>query len=356
MKKNLTNYLILITIVFANTGCNSGHDDPNRIDTTWRLGSPRSGDVFVVGRDDANVVVWKNGVVQYLTDTHWFLSASQNLTSSVFVYGNDVYVAGTVLRDRPQLATVWKNGVAQHFNDQTNPNNAEVNSIFVSGGDVFVTGSEGRFARLWKNGVVQELEDAENSFVNSVFVYNDDVYVVGHRIFRYPSGLAYITAVFWRNGMVQHRTDGLWDRWVSANSVFVVDNDVYVAGSVGEFAVLWKNGVAQILNDGTTWAEANSVFVSGSDVYVAGHEDLRYARLWKNGIIQNLDLAGAERSVANSVFVRGNDVYVVGRTEFTDSLGQGHSTAVLWKNGIIQHLTGGLHSRLVEANSVFVVE
>jgi hypothetical protein len=37
--------------------------------------------------------------------------------------------------------------------------------------------------------------------------------------------------------------------------------DVYVAGVNGNFAKLWKNGVAQNLTDGTCYAEARSVFV-----------------------------------------------------------------------------------------------
>ena len=48
--------------------------------------------------------------------------------------------------------------------------------------------------------------------------------------------------------------------------------NVYVAGSIGKAAVLWKNGIASYLTNGSRSAEANSVFVSGTDVYVAGHE------------------------------------------------------------------------------------
>jgi uncharacterized repeat protein (TIGR02543 family) len=86
----------------------------------------------------------------------------------------------------------------------------------------------------------------------------------------------------------------------------VIIPDVYVVGRVGNFAVLWKNGVRQNLNDGSTYARAYSVFVSGNDVYIAGEESAR-PMLWKNGEAQAFSDIGAEDR-ANSVFVSGNDV------------------------------------------------
>jgi len=56
-------------------------------------------------------------------------------------------------------------------------------------------------------------------------------------------------------------------------------SDVYVTGYEGTVAKLWKNGVAQNLfsesslrSSGEHKAEANSVYVSGNDTYVAGYE------------------------------------------------------------------------------------
>lgn len=50
-----------------------------------------------------------------------------------------------------------------------------------------------------------------------------------------------------------------------ALSVFVIDNDVYVAGwekdARGKRAVLWKNGTPTNLNAGATDAYAQSVYV-----------------------------------------------------------------------------------------------
>jgi hypothetical protein len=63
--------------------------------------------------------------------------------------------------------------------------------------------------------------------------------------------------------------------------------DVYAAGdeSTGRYdtqAVLWKNGIPQILSDGERDARANMVAVSGSDVYVGGDKGGK-GGYWKNG-------------------------------------------------------------------------
>ena len=168
---------------------------------------------------------------------------------------------------------------------------------------------------------------------------DSDVYVVGRDGDR---------AVLWKNGVVQILGDG------RAESVFVSGSDVYVAGRDGDRAVLWKNGLAQYLTDGSNWAWANSVFVSGSDVYVAGFVAASIgaygdAVLWKNGMQQNLTKNDFfTSSSANSVFVSGNDVYVAGGTYFDG----GVEMAELWKNGETQILT--LPNGHTGASSVFV--
>jgi len=79
-----------------------------------------------------------------------------------------------------------------------------------------------------------------------------------------------------------------------ANSICTSGNDVYVAGTVregltadGTIATFWKNGKPQRLSDGKNKAGAESIFVSDGDVYVAGYDgDL--AKIWKNGVSLSL--------------------------------------------------------------------
>jgi hypothetical protein len=254
--------------------------------------------VYVAGRVDGVATVWKNRVAQNLTDGTYSAEAI-----SVFVSGRDIYVAGWEASgqeyqmfgtNRYSVAKLWKNGVAQNLTDGTN--DASAHSVFVSGKDVYVVGIDNNLisltnriiGTLWKNGVRQNLITDGSS---SVFVSGNDVYKVGGQT--------------WKNDVVLYNNGG--------SSIFVSGNDVYVAGNMANpnalhinIATLWKNGVVQNLTDDTnsTWGvSASSVFVSGNDVYVVGSDSDAGAVLWKNGVRQNLT-EGSRWAYAYSVFVK----------------------------------------------------
>jgi sulfur transfer complex TusBCD TusB component (DsrH family) len=235
------------------------------------------------------------------------------------------------------IAKLWKNGIAQNLTDGTNITHAYARSVFVSGSDVYVAGSDGDAAILWKNGVADTLFTAfYGASANSVFVSDKDVYVTGHSE-RYSSIMAGTTisiAKLFKNG----REQNLEGATGKANSIFVTGSDVFLAGTHTFYAtpVFWKNGKGENLDDGYG---ANSVFVEGNDVYVVGRGSGK-AVLWKNGVAQNLT-----DGTANSVFVVGKDVYVAGNDD---------DKAIVWKNGIAQNLTDG--TRGAVANTIFVVK
>jgi len=161
--------------------------------------------------------VWKNGVVQsgYSSGT---------AAHSVFVSGSNVYVAGQLsYYDMDAIsARLWINGVQQRrqlsviYFEQEN-NYAAAHSIFVSGNDIYVAGKYGgyleRRAVLWINHRAVNLSVSGSNWAegNSVFVADGDVYVAGkHGNF----------AMLWINGVGFGLTDG--KRGAGANSVFVV--------------------------------------------------------------------------------------------------------------------------------------
>jgi len=105
-------------------------------------------------------------------------------------------------------------------------------------------------------------------------------------------------ATLWINGL----TWTLSNSESYANSVYVSDSDVYVAGSAWSVATVWKNGVAQTLSNSESYA--SSIYVSGSDVYVAGRVGFgqsQIATVWRNDVAQPLSNIPSE---AVSVFVR----------------------------------------------------
>ncbi|MDR1415599.1 MAG: hypothetical protein LBI96_07295 [Odoribacteraceae bacterium] len=298
--------------------------------------SPATGepvDVYVAGHfADAlgaytGAVLWKNGVATPL--------AGGTVAYSVFVSGDDVYVAGAErVPGLPGVATLWKNGVATALTDGTR--DAGACSVFVSGGDVHVAGTENNadgnpVATVWKNGTAIVLSAAKISFAYSVFVSGGDVYVAGseNRV-----------ATLWKNGVATPLAGG-----VMAHSVFVSGADAYVARidkpGATTIPVLWKNGVATPLARDANHVTAGSVFVSGGDVYVTGTATIldnllaenKYdsiATLWKNGVPTPLNDATNNMS-AGQVRVSGGDVYVAGHEFLPDGY---HPVAVLWKNGV----------------------
>ena len=218
-------------------------------------------------------------------------------------------------------AALWKNGVKLELPYGDSPDGRDIRtySIFVSGSDVYVAGNErnGGKSILWKNGIAQVLPFIRSSSL-SVFVSENDVYVVGNNmvwkngevVYTLNDGL-YSISVYegdvyvagdkhvWKNGEVIQTLGS------EANSIVVYNGDVYVAT---EYTV-YKNG--EVIQSSPSNARFSSLFVSDEDVYVSGFEIIPFgsnkARLWKNGIEQNL---GGVSGEATSVFVSGNDVYV----------------------------------------------
>jgi hypothetical protein len=345
--------------------------------------------------------LWKDGVFTNLSN-----STGRAYATSVYVFGNDVYLAGHKDAFIPfnnqtylvSYAQLWKNGeeltIGSEYSQATSVFVANNNDVYVAGYEYViqdagalksagfspfepdfvckyqlpekaaaVTKSSSLdakrqcFATLWKNGKAQYLTDGNYlALAYSVYVTGNDVYVAGEE--RNAQGKS--VAKLWKNGNVQNLTDGSYS--AGAKAVFVKGNDVYVAGYEHNaqgmsVAKVWKNGAAQNLTNGTTlhgWA--HDVYVSGNDVYVVGSEinitqqgGGHVAQLWKNGVSQNLPDDRNTTSQAHSVCVSGNDVYVSGHGQQNKDA---CTVAKLWKNGVVQNLTDGSKSGL--AYSVFV--
>ena len=282
------------------------------------------GDEVATNGDEvmARARLWKNGEMQNLV-----IGTFSSRAFSVYVSDDDVYVVGNEALE-PETSTskwaykVWKNGEAEIFAEGYY--NWQVNSLFVSNGDVYIAGRRttpsGLQATLWKNGVEEDLvSESSNSCANFVFISGDDVYVAGYGTYRHaePDNSVFIApaAQLWKNGEVEKLSNEPQN--AEALSVYVTDEgDVYVAGYDGDNARLWKNGLVQQIDDDKDARIYYSVFVKDNDVYLAGYVDtvkevysggysLHYfqASLWKNGKKINLTV-GENDSMAYSVFVK----------------------------------------------------
>lgn len=203
--------------------------------------------------------------------------------------------------------------------------------------DVYVAGWEREDPMLWKNGEPTKLpQKDEGSVATAVFVSGNDVYVAGLECV-YDGGQdqenpsRYVGA-FWKNGVISRVTDlaGKADG-IEINGLFVSGSDVYVVGQdkFGEepVAMLWKNGIAETLSDGSKSAYAYSVFVSGNDIYVVGYErrgSKVAAMLWtkrgESGSWESKNLTdGSRDAYANSIYVIDNHIYIAGVEEKENS-------------------------------------
>ncbi len=332
MKTRKINFLVILIMVVLLLGCSSGDDNG--------ITPKAKPDIFIVGEADGKATLWKNGEIIEQKERSSF--------KSVFVFGNDVYIGGGDFISGDYYARLWKNGAKMNIQGATN--RSEIESIYVDGDQVYAVGFEENSsgdteAKVWKNGVVNTIGNGGYGIgtesAESLFVHNNDVYVVTNDESSY----------LWKNNSNILTLDtGFFD------SVFVIDNDVYLAGDTRNddnirVATVWKNGEPQELSDKTT--SAKKVFVHNNDVYVVGHESSYIskpkAKLWKNGVNQNITLE-SEGSYATDVFVYNDNVYVIGHQIEKDT---NKLIATLWINGEPQRLTTNTSERS-RAQSIYI--
>jgi hypothetical protein len=300
--------------------------------TTAAAGTVTTPDVYVAGTDNTGSSVaklWKNGVSVPLQGATLALTGATDLRFS----GTDMYiVGGDNLGSNP---LVWKN-----TNLMTLPTDPcgilQADAFFVSGPDIYYAGEAFQSGcgtvklAIWKNGTLSILSTngiPGNFGVNSMFVSGTDVYAVG-----YDHDPTIQSAMFWKNGIASN----LASNQAEANDVYVSGSDVYVAGweenaSGTTIAKVWKNGIATLLSNGTSDMAAKKMIVIGTDVYVVGGEYVGLNQrivIWKNGVLSNLT-NGINNAYATSISVFGSDVYVCGNEQIG-----GTWIAKVWKNGV----------------------
>jgi hypothetical protein len=259
----------------------------------------------------------------------------------------NVYLVGFENNGKgPIQAKLWNNGKDISLSNPTLP--AQASSVFVSGTNVYATGSLSNNVGYWKNGVFKVLASAPDNVSGgeSIFVSNNDVYVAGYETNYANNFFTQTIAKIWKNDKAITLGDSMSNS--AARSVFVTGSDVYVAGSRDRKATIWINGTVTNLTDGTNMAFASSVVKSGSNVYVVGQEFVgkpnqqtgetnSIIKLWKNGMETNIT-DGSTQAYVHSVIVSGSDVYIAGEeTSSTNRIFQ----AKLWKNGVPTNLSDG---------------
>jgi hypothetical protein len=192
-------------------------------------------DVYVLGYDQDEFLVWKNGIA-----TTVGVGDAVAYMSDIAVVGANVYVIGSRRNSAGlYVATLWTNGVATDLS----ANSSEAVDIAVSGNDVYVAGGEALVAgdyfkpAYWKNGVKTDLSDPGN----------------------HPDHCA--TCRTTASGFTG-----------STNGIAVDGSNIYVTGfsDSSNGLVLWKNNVAEWVGNIEAAGEERSIAVSNGVVYIAG--------------------------------------------------------------------------------------
>jgi hypothetical protein len=272
-------------------------------------------DTYIGGCSPANdePAIWKNGVPT-------ILSSNRGIVYCIYVVNDDVYAGGIELAGGNWVAKTWKNGVVTTLSDGTD--NANVQSIYVAGSDVYAVGNDKNKAMIWKNGTGTILPNG--NYAKGVFVSGPDVYTCGDDqvAWNAPS-----YAVSWKNNVFTDLTNR--SLLSNANAIAVSGPDVYIGGRENLIAKIWKNGVSTSLSDGTKFNMLTALYINGADVYAGGIESFTpggntIAKIWKNGIATNLT-DGSLSATVNSIFMFGTDLYVCGME---------YETVTIWKNGV----------------------
>ena len=243
------------------------------------------------------------------------------------------YVSGSTSINGIEIATYWKDEVDTQCTDGRF--NARGNSIFVDGNDIYLAGYEcnangHKVAKYWKNGHEVVLSDGTaNAMVQSIFVQKGDVYAAG-------TDLSKSGAIYWKNGVAVKLEGNVTTS--EAHSIFVMEDDIHVTGyDYLKGAIYWRNGVAKLLAGGPA-AHAHSIVVCGKDTYIAGIADnsagYSGAMCWKNGVATELT---KDAGCANAVCSWHNNVFIAGKM-----LKGSEMVSVYWKEGVPTELPAGL--------------
>jgi hypothetical protein len=393
MIAKLQPILIVGVVAILAVSCSKTNSKPPAApphDTTGQTtpggpGGPKTTDVYVCGSDSGNAVYWKNGQEVRLS----FNGAGE--ARSIFVHDTDVYVAGSI----NNAAISWKNGKATvyevNYQGVPSTNTYLAPGIFYADSTYYVAIDQ----HVATNYIIKEdfyevtqpsgASEQKNVYdlgmgptLNSIFVSGTDVYLAGAGLQstgeNAGTSVMFEFASYYKNGnehfLPQDQSlisPGMDYVIGQATGIAVSGNDVYTCGwgaAIGRndflagndaaaVPIYWKNDSVVVLQGnyagfGIT-GKANSICLQGSDVYISGYaffnDNFYNAAYWKNGTITAL---GDQSSSGNSIGVSpAGDVYVAGDKIDNNN----NNTAVLWKNGAATQLGTAGNSA---ADAVFV--
>jgi len=215
--------------------------------------------IFFAGESKNNAVYWELNPVTNNIREHKLTNGTNNSRATSIITSNDViYITGY----EGKIAKYWRNNIETALTDGTK--NAEASAIYISGSNIYIAGFEGNEAKYWKDGlpvtVTSEVfsstlysffgsgnDDRETTIVmgglTSIFVSGSDIYYTGS-LNRFAS--------YWKNGNPVDVSNGnkvpvqiAPDRSIDIQNYFssVIDMDI----SGGDIACIIESGSTSLL-------------------------------------------------------------------------------------------------------------
>ena len=310
------NILMMVSVAVL-TLLNSCKKDDTNPDTSKYT-------IFVAGiYDIGKGCYWKNGErIDF---------GSAKMVTGMSVSNGNIYVSGYYnnwdILDDASAPCFWKNGVKTDLPGD-GIHVAYAYDIFVSGNDVYTVGRynvEAPFPYLqrvqpcyWKNINRIDIIDYPDRYaeLTSIYVSNGDVYIGGK--YDVPAGggmpLDETQACYWKNGV---KTD-LPGSKSKVTGIFVENGKVYASGEynlnfggVGT-PCYWVDGQKFDLPTGNaTMTYTTAIFVDNGTVYTAGYcflDDYAHACFWK----ENKQTTMERRTTASSIYAKDGIVFTCG--------------------------------------------
>ena len=303
--KNISKSILSIFIIALSlTSCSSDSKETNKPQAPPTPGSVK--DVYVCGYEkkapSGNLVAtyWKNGIPVYLTD------GSRNARLfDIEVVENDVYACG--FEYNPSISSItpkyWKNGFPIDLSTKI----GIANCIAVSDNNIYIGGDVSGKPVYWLN----DAADRKDLSTNFGTVKDIKFIETASGTTVYSVGKDDNKAVYWKNSDVKVllSTSG------SANSLQIVNTDLYITGQNIDVLGYWKN---------TTFTPGVGFYginVVNNDVYTCSANGTGNATYWKNTTpnVINTNIS----SVANDIVVANGNVYTCGALS---------SKAIYWIN------------------------
>jgi hypothetical protein len=303
--------------------------------------------VYIAGYTNNTLCYWKN---EERTSLQEYSDENYSRVGSIFILKNDIYISGYSGKDIKVEPFYWKNNNKQYL-VVDKEYGASARGIFVDSSDIYVVGKEKGYGPVyWKNNKIIKLPIDDWGNANSIFVSEKDVYIAGYNEYYTEKYNLIYTPCYWKNDQRIDLTKPLYNYEGMAYSIFVLNDDVYVSGVVSDkyydIPCYWKNGIRTDLPNPSKRSCTFGIVTNNNSVYVVGYTEedgIIIPCYWKDS--QKVVLSNINGGMALSISLYKDSVYISGYIKNEKNI----EIPCYWKNG--QRIDVGTNGR---CESIFV--